>query len=106
MKSGMKYFALLVAVALLALAVPASAAENPTVSTVDLATIFEQPAEGGQSTPIDLVPVLIPRCSSVNGTSCPARSGPRSCTDVCHNQLSCTCIYYSGAWRWRCQQEC
>lgn len=106
MKNGMKYLALLVAVALLALAVPVSAAENPTISTDDLAAIFEQPVQGGQYTPIDLVPVLIPRCSAMHGTSCPARSGPRSCTDVCHNQLRCDCRFYSGAWRWYCQQEC
>ncbi len=109
MKSGMKFFVLLAAVALLTLAAPVTAAENAPISPIstgDLATIFELPVEGGQYSPIDLVPVLIPRCSAVNGTTCPARSGPRSCTDVCRNKLSCSCIYFSGAWRWRCDQEC
>jgi hypothetical protein len=106
MKNGMRYLALLVAVAMLALAVPVSAAENPPLSTADLAAIFEQPAEGGQSTPIDLIKPLIPRCSAMHGTSCPARSGPRTCTDVCRNSLSCDCRYWAGAWRWYCDQEC
>ncbi|HYH45462.1 MAG TPA: hypothetical protein VEG34_07220 [Thermoanaerobaculia bacterium] len=102
----MKYLALLVAVALLALAVPASAAEVSPASTAASAAPLELPAEG-QFTPIDLLIITpIQYCSSVHGTSCPARSGPRSCTDVCQNQLRCDCRFYSGAWRWYCQQEC
>ena len=77
----MKTFALLAALALVALAVPVSA-----------------------------IPPLIPYCHTVHGTSCTTLGAKRSCTDVCGSNLSCTCNYNnyppSTAKYWYCQYEC
>lgn len=97
--------AFLVALALLAFTVPAAAADEPSAAAP---VTFEQLTAVPE--PIDLIGIFAPTwfCSSLHGTSCPARSGPRACTDVCGNQLSCSCVFVSQAsgWRWRCQQEC
>ncbi len=109
----MKNFVLVIAFALLA-TVSASAAE---ISTTAAATpALEQTTQG----PLPLfdanfkVPVLTPYCSALHGTSCPAAGATTPCTDVCHNQLSCTCYniyappYYvivTGHY-WYCDYEC
>ena len=79
----MKTFALLAALVLVAFALPVSVSAGP---------------------------VLIPYCHTVHGTSCTSLGAKRSCTDVCGNNLSCTCTYYnyppSTAKYWYCQYEC
>lgn len=100
----MKNFALLVALALLTLAVPASAAE--TLACVPMTTTLEQQTEGPVP-PLQMIPVLIPYCSNVHGTACTSQVGTKkSCTDVCRNNLSCTCVAWNGAKYWACDQEC
>lgn len=106
----MKNLALVVAVALLALAVPASAGE--TTSGAAPAMTPAQPTEG-LLPPVELkFRPLIPFCSDVHFTSCSTNGATRRCTDVCGSQLSCTCeIYYTyphtpvGTY-WNCDQEC
>ncbi|HEX7180338.1 MAG TPA: hypothetical protein VF756_00740 [Thermoanaerobaculia bacterium] len=76
----MKSFALLAAFALLAFAVPSSAK-----------------------------PPLLQYCLAVQGTSCTILGATMGCTDVCSNQLSCTCVYDYGnpsVWYWNCDWEC
>lgn len=53
--------------------------------------------------PVSAIPVLIPYCSAVNGTSCSPTGSTRTCTDVCGNKLSCTC---TSSHTWRCAFEC
>lgn len=95
----MKKFAFAVALMLLAVALPASAAE--TSSAAPLMTPIQQIESPVQ--PILMGPVLIPYCSTVQGTSCTTVGSTRSCTDACHNQLSCTC---TSLHRWNCLIEC
>jgi hypothetical protein len=101
----MKNFALMVAFALLPLAVPASAAE---ISKAAPATTLEQIT--GQAPPLEMMrPPLTPYCSAVQGTSCTTVGATTPCTDVCSNQLSCTCGYnYSNpnVKFWNCDWEC
>lgn len=96
----MKKFAFVVALVLLAFAVPALAEETSSVtpSTTPLLQQIE-----GAAQPIPMFPPLIPYCSAVQGTSCTTVGSTRSCTDVCHNKLSCTCT--SGHY-WSCMYEC
>jgi len=59
-----------------------------------------------------------PRCYVVDGTSCPSPGATQNCTDVCNNQLSCTCVDYGthqypsyypsdpSTWFWDCDWEC
>jgi len=109
----MKNFALVIAFVLLA-AVSASAAEISKAAPATPA--LEQPTQGA---PLLFeanfkVPVLTPYCSSLHGTSCPAAGATTACTDVCHNQLSCTCYniyappyYVTVVGRyWYCDYEC
>ena len=99
----MKSFALLVALALFALAAPVWAAEDPTIASE---ATLEQQTEGPVA-PLFMIPQLIPYCSTVHGTACVAPVGTKkSCTDVCRNNLSCTCTVWNGAKYWYCQQEC
>jgi hypothetical protein len=102
----MKNFALLVALALLALTVPASAAE---ISKAAPATTLGQQT-GGVVPPFELkFRPLTPRCSAAQGTSCTTAGATMGCTDVCNNQLSCTCSYnYSNpsVLFWNCDWEC
>jgi hypothetical protein len=98
----MKNLALLVAFALLALAVPASAAE---ISEAPPATTLEQQTSGPVA-PLQMIPPLIPYCSAVNGTSCTTVGATKRCTDVCSSQLSCTCTSFGGTKFWYCDQEC
>jgi hypothetical protein len=106
----MKNFALVVALALFALTVPASAAEisSPESSKAAPAMTLEQQIEGTVPPALELIgPVFWPRCADVHGTSCTSLGSKKACTDVCSNQLSCTCTnYYSSGLRWRCNQEC
>jgi hypothetical protein len=102
----MKKFVLLVALALLALAAPVSAAE-PVACTPT--TTLDQQAGGLVPQPIDRIPPLIQYCSVVNGTSCTTVGAKKACTDICHNQLSCTCTYFysnPSVKFWYCDQEC
>lgn len=106
----MKKLALVAAFAFLT-AVSASAAEAPKAAP---APTLEQLI--GVSTPqleAGIKP-LPPYCSTLDGTSCPASGATTPCTDVCHNQLSCTCnniyappyyIIVIGHY-WHCNQEC
>ena len=118
----MKNVALVLAFALLAtvsVAISASAAEisqaasaNPTAP----ATPATEPPVLGTPAPIfdGPKPPLIPRCYTVDGTSCSSSGATMACTDVCHNALSCTCrniyappyyIIVTGHY-WDCDDEC
>jgi hypothetical protein len=102
----MKSFAFMVAFALLALTVPASAAEISTAAPVTLEQLFEGPAPLEMGKP---PLVIVPYCWTVHGTSCTEIGATRACTDVCSSQLSCTCTYdYSNpsVWYWYCDLEC
>jgi hypothetical protein len=104
----MKSFTFVVAFALLPLAAPASAAE---ISKVAPAPTLEQATEGPVA-PVERMyppPPLIERCSVVQGTSCTTVGSTKACTDVCNNQLSCTCSYYysnPNVHFWDCDWEC
>ncbi len=100
----MKNFALLLALVLLAFTAPASAAET---SNACPETTLEQQTEGPVA-PLEMIrPILIPYCSAVHGTACTSQVGTKkACTDVCHNQLSCTCTAWGGGKYWYCDQEC
>jgi hypothetical protein len=104
----MKNFALVLAFALLPIAVPGSADESSTVAP---ATTLKQQIEGPVA-PLDMMyppPPLVQRCSAVQGTSCTTVGSTQPCTDVCNNQLSCTCSYYysnPNVYFWDCDWEC
>jgi len=106
----MKNFALVIAFALLAV-VSASAAEIPQAAPA--MTSAQQTQE-----PSPLFAAIIrppvPRCYTLDGTSCPAAGATTACTDACNNNLSCTCYnvyappYYvivTGHY-WHCNTEC
>ncbi|MES1243254.1 MAG: hypothetical protein ABUT39_16705 [Acidobacteriota bacterium] len=95
----MKRFAFAVVLVLVAFAVPVSAEE---MSKAAPTTPLLQQIEGAAQ-PVERIPPLIPYCSAVQGTSCTTVGSKRSCTDVCHNQLSCTC---TSAHYWSCMYEC
>jgi hypothetical protein len=105
----MKKFALVLAFVLLA-TVPVSAAEISKAAPAT--TPLLQQIQG--TPPLFKGPHLIPRCSSLDGTSCPSAGATTACTDVCNNQLSCTCYnvyappYYVTVigHYWSCDQEC
>ena len=102
----MKNFALLVAIALVAFAVPASAGE---ISQAVLASTPEQQSERPVPPFEPVKPPPIEYCSAVQGTSCTTLGDRKSCTDVCSSQLSCTCGYdygNPGVWYWNCDWEC
>ena len=106
----MKKFALVAAFVLLA-AVPVSAAEiaNAAPATTPLLQQIEGPAPLFKG-----IKPLTPYCSTLQGTSCSSAGATTPCTDVCHNQLSCTCYniyappYYVTVigHYWSCDQEC
>jgi hypothetical protein len=102
----MKSFALMVAVALLAFAVPASAAE---ISEAAFLTTLAQQIEAPLP-PIDLgltpVPVT-PSCDNVNSLACPRAGATTVCLDGCGHQVSCTCYTYVGTLKyWSCGWQC
>jgi hypothetical protein len=107
----MKNFALVIAFALLA-AVPASAAE--ICKAAPATTLGQQTQEAIPLFAGLIKPVPVPRCYTLDGTSCPAAGATTACTDVCHNNLSCTCYnYYGGPYNttflgryWDCYDEC
>jgi hypothetical protein len=94
----MRKLALLMAFALFALTVPASAAE---ISQAAPAVTPEHQIEGPLPM-LERVIKPIPRCSAVTGTCSPTGS-TMACTDACNNHLSCTC---TASHTWFCQQEC
>lgn len=94
----MKKLALLMALALFALTVPASAAE--TSNTAPAMTPAHQ--IDGPLPLLERVIKPIPRCSAVTGTCSPTGS-TMACTDACGDHLSCTC---TSSHTWFCQQEC
>jgi hypothetical protein len=101
----MKKLALVVALALvlLPLAVPASAAE--IAKTAPAATTVEQQTQA----PLPWLEVIIkpiPRCSAAQGTACSPVGSTMACTDACHNQLSCTCVFFNNQRFWNCSIEC
>jgi hypothetical protein len=111
----MKKLALVIAFALLA-SVSVSAAEISQAAPVTpAASALEQQVQG--TPPLFFEANFrppVPRCYTVDGTSCPAAGATTPCTDVCNNALSCTCYntyappYYiivTGHY-WRCLQEC
>ena len=105
----MKNFALAIAFALLA-AVPAPAAEifkaapamTPANQTQEAIPLFGRPIQP------------VPYCHTLHGNSCPTAGATRACTDVCNNNLSCTCYnFYGGPYGttflgryWVCDYEC
>jgi hypothetical protein len=102
----MKNFALLVAVALLALAVPAAAGE--ITETAPLMTPA-QPVEALLS-PIDLgiTPVPVPpSCDIVNSFACPTVGTTKVCRDGCGFPVTCVCTKHIGNLRfWVCGWQC
>jgi hypothetical protein len=72
-----------------------------------LALSLSSPAGAG---PGGLHPVgPTPRCYQLDGTSCATLGATQACTDVCGNNLSCTCTYYysdPSVWFWMCDWEC
>jgi hypothetical protein len=110
----MKKLALVIVFALLA-AIPASAAEIPTAAPTDPAAPAMTPAQPAG----DLIFLVggiqpIPRCYTIDGTSCTTTGATKACTDACHNSLSCTCYErWGGTYGttflgryWRCSVEC
>jgi hypothetical protein len=100
----MKNLVLLVALALFALTVPASAAETakgaPAVTSPSQAAAFP-----------DLARIIkpVPGCAASQGTSCTTLGSTMACTDVCHDKLSCTCVSSfsnPSVHVWSCQAEC
>ena len=102
----MKNFAFVIAFALLA-AVPASATE--ICQAAPAVTSEKQIQEA-----IPMGPQPIPRCYTVEGTSCSTTGATRTCTDACRNMLSCTCYErWGGTYGttflgryWDCLDEC
>jgi hypothetical protein len=109
----MKKLALVVAFALLA-AISVSGSEIPKVAPAT--TTLDQQAQ--RTPPLFFeanFKVPPPRCSALDGTSCPTDGATTACTDVCNDALSCTCYsYYTGypvhpvlvGRYWYCNQEC
>jgi len=108
----MKNFALGIAFVLFT-TVSASAAEMSTAAPAT--PTLEQLTQG--TTPLlfeTKFKEITPYCSTLQGTSCPTAGATTACTDVCNNQLSCTCYnvygppYYTtviGRY-WGCDYEC
>lgn len=110
----MKKLVLVIALVLLA-AVSASAAENSPAPAAPAAPALALDQLTTEAAPLFLAVLKpIPYCSTLNGTSCPSAGATTSCTDVCHNNLSCTCYnYYGGPYGttflgryWYCDYEC
>jgi hypothetical protein len=109
----MKNFALMIAFALLA-AVPASAAEISKTAPAAPAATLEQPAQEAVPLFAGFIHQFPPRCYTLQGTSCQTAGSTTACTDVCSNNLSCTCYnYYGGPFNntiigryWLCSEEC
>ena len=106
----MKKLALVTTLVLLA-TVSASAAE---ISTAAPATPALEQLTPGTAPLFKGIKPLVPYCSTLQGTSCPTAGATTACTDVCHNQLSCTCYniyappyYVTVIGRsWGCDYEC
>ncbi len=102
----MKNFALVVAVALLALAVPASAGEiSEAAPQMTPAQQIEAPLS-----PIDLgitpVPVA-PSCDNVNSLACPSAGATTVCRDGCGYKVTCVCTTHVGPLKyWVCGWQC
>jgi hypothetical protein len=107
----MKKFALVVALVLLA-AVPVSAAEIS--QDAPATTALQQQVQGTIPLFAGIIKQPTPYCSTLQGTSCPSAGATTACTDVCNNQLSCTCYnvyappYYITVigHYWYCDYEC
>jgi hypothetical protein len=107
----MKKFTFVVAFVLLA-TIQASAAEISQAAPAT--TPLLQQIEGAPPPPLFKGPHPIPRCYTLAGTTCSTYGATTPCTDVCNNQLSCTCqniyappyyIIVIGHY-WLCNQEC
>lgn len=102
----MKNFAFVVAVALLALAVPASAGE---ISEAAFLTTLAQQIEAPLS-PIDqgITPFPpVPSCDNVNSLSCSRAGATTVCLDGCGRQVSCVCTTHVGTLKyWSCGWQC
>ncbi len=99
--------ALMLALALFALTLPASAAAAPEGSSSSVQANVSDSAP----TPIPLIPkFLLQYCWDVEGTTCSPLGSTKGCTDVCFNQLSCTCRSYTWWGQttqvWDCQEPC
>jgi hypothetical protein len=97
----MKNLALLVAVALLALAVPASAGE--TSDAAFLATLAQQ-----VEVPLSpFNPGLKGPCHLVDSRACTSAGATTVCLDGCGFQVTCVCTTYAGNQKyWRCGWQC
>jgi hypothetical protein len=110
----MKKVALVIAFTLLA-ALRVSAAESATAPALDTAAPAMTPAQpAGETAPLFMAIGLLPRCYTIDGTSCTTAGSTKACTDACHNSLSCTCYKrYGGTYGttylgsfWSCNVEC
>ena len=101
----MKNLALAVAFALLALTIPASAAEVPEAAPATEVFQLPQTEEPVAVTPLK---IRLP-CSFIEETSCPYAGNTQTCYDVCGYAVSCTCTASSPNpnYRfWRCGWQC
>jgi hypothetical protein len=109
----MKNFALVIAFALLAV-VPASAAEISKAAPAAPAMTPVQQTQEAIPLFAGFIHQPVPRCYAMEGTSCQTAGSTTACTDVCFNNLSCTCYdYYGGPYNntflgryWHCNEEC
>ena len=101
----MKNLAFAIAFALLALTIPASAAEVPEAALAMEIFQLPQTEEPVAATPLK---IKLP-CSFIEGTSCPYAGNTQTCYDVCGYSVSCTCTASSPNpnYRfWRCGWQC
>ena len=100
-------FAFALAFALFALVLPTSAATAPEVASAPVQANISDSAPA----PIPLIPQYLRQyCWDVEGTTCSPVGSTTGCTDVCFNQLSCTCRSYVWLGQtvryWDCQEVC
>ncbi len=98
--------ALVLALSLFALTLPAPAATAPEVTSSSVQTNVSDSAPA----PTFLIPKLLLYCWNVEGTTCGPVGSTTGCTDGCSNVLSCTCRSYVWLGQtvryWDCQEPC
>ena len=99
--------ALVLAFALLALSLPASAATAPTAAPAEAS--IQAPTADGALPFLDLaIKPIIRFCDSVQGTTCGGSGATTTCTDVCGHRYTCTCSvgWPGGPLVWHCPFTC